>query len=79
MENRLVPLRRSLGDTPLVVLKGGLDLCDPSSVRTLLDAIPALETKAGVPVAQVWIDTLARAMSGRDENSSEGMVFAMRA
>ncbi|MCL5779093.1 AAA family ATPase [Limibaculum sp. FT325] len=77
MQNRLVPLRARVGDAPLVVLQGGVDLCDPASVAALIAEIRDIEKVIDEPVAQVWIDTLARAMGGQDENAPDGMGRAL--
>lgn len=67
---RLIALRVKYGLTPpLHLISGLLDLSGSGpDVQALLDAIAPL----GQPVLIV-IDTLSRALSGADENSSQGM------
>ena len=78
MRNRLAPLRHRFGDAPLAVLRGGLDLCNDQSVEALIALAQDAGRRAGAPVAQIWIDTLARAMGGKDENSPDGMGLALK-
>nr|WP_170756241.1 AAA family ATPase [Ruegeria lacuscaerulensis] len=77
VRNRLVPLLRKVGPVPMYVMNGGLDLCDEDAVSFLLKQIHALSQEAGEAVQTVFIDTLARAIGGRDENSPEGMGAAL--
>lgn len=56
-------------DLPVYFIKQQLDLRNGSSVEPLFDAITALNIKPSL----VIIDTLARAFSGGNENSSEDM------
>ncbi len=78
VRNRLVPLLRKVGPVPMYVLNGGLDLCDEDAVSILIKQIRALGQEAGEAVQSVFIDTLARAIGGRDENSPEGMGAALK-
>ncbi len=78
MRNRLVPLLRKVGSVPMYVLNGELDLCDEEAVSILIKQIRTLGREAGQAVQSVFIDTLARAIGGRDENSPEGMGAALR-
>ncbi len=78
VRNRLVPLLRKVGPVPMYVLNGGLDLCDEDAVSILKEQIHALGLEAGEAVQSVFIDTLARAIGGRDENSPEGMGAALK-
>ncbi len=78
VRNRLVPLLRKVGPAPMYVLNGGLDLCDEEAVSILIKQIRTLGQEAGEAVQSVFIDTLARAIGGRDENSPEGMGAALK-
>jgi hypothetical protein len=77
IRNRLAAYRQEATWTrtvPFAVLPQTTDLLHPEADTDLLiDAIKAAEAEAGVPVAAVVLDTLARVMTGGNENASEDM------
>lgn len=59
-------------DLPFAAITSPVNLRDPAAeIWPVIDAIKAAEL--GLPVGLVIVDTLARAMAGGDENSSEDM------
>jgi hypothetical protein len=60
------------------LLKYPLDICDPESVAGLIELLKKFELQIGVRLRLVVIDTLSKAMPGRDENSSKEMSLATR-
>lgn len=58
---------------PLVMTPDAVNLRDPRDVDALVEFTRAQETTHGAKVAAIFVDTLSRAMSGGDENSSEDM------
>lgn len=62
-----------LGELRWAMLTGSLDLRHANSVKELLDVLYEIEAAAGERMALFVIDTLARAMPGANENSSEDM------
>ena len=77
IRNRVHLLARKLGDIPLRIVRADFVLCDETGVERLLDLLQELSAQRG-PVRQIWVDTLAPAMGGQDENSPEGMGRALR-
>lgn len=77
IRNRLAAYRQQAPWTqsvPFAVLPQTLDLLDPAAdTQLLIDAIKAAEVTAGVAVAVVVLDTLARVIPGGNENASEDM------
>lgn len=75
-ENRFVACRDHAGfppGSPLVLTPGPINLRDPSDVAALLEFVQATEQEHGEKCVAVFVDTLSRAMSGGDENSSNDM------
>ncbi len=67
----------SIANAPLYLAAGLPFLCDDSGAEGIIDAVNALadeyELECGSEPALVVIDTVARAMSGANENSAEDM------
>jgi hypothetical protein len=75
-ENRFVAARENLhlsDDTPLRLTAGPLNLRNALDVRLLIDLIGESEAHYRTKVVAVFVDTLARALAGGDENGSEDM------
>lgn len=70
---RAVAYRQASGETdaPYVVLDWSLDLFDAVSREHLAAKIRELEAEYQLPLVLMIVDTLARAMPGRDENSKD--------
>lgn len=70
---RAVAYRQATGETdvPYVLLDWRLDLFDSESRRELQDTLHQLEAEHELPLVLLIVDTLARAIPGRDENSKE--------
>jgi hypothetical protein len=80
-ENRFVACRVGLkldAGIPLRLTPGPVNLRDPTDVALLVDFIRVAETDHGERAVAVFIDTLARAMAGGDENGSEDMGALIR-
>ena len=58
---------------PLAVWSTSLDLCNGEAAQALAREAGKFSEDAGLPIALIIIDTLARAMGGGDENSSRDM------
>jgi hypothetical protein len=78
--NRVEALKKNykdrIGDTvpPFGVVTTTLNLLDPEAdTQPLIDAVNAKANEMGVKVQMIVIDTLARAMAGGNENSSDDM------
>lgn len=75
-QNRIVAFRKHYGVTdaiPLAVIPSSLNLLDPEGdIHSLVEAIWEAKERIG-NIKMVIIDTLSRAMSGGDENSSMDM------
>jgi hypothetical protein len=64
-------------EIPFAVVTSGLVLGEGGSVGLLLEAISKAEEETGIKFGLVIIDTLARAMPGKDESSSKDMGLAV--
>lgn len=64
---------------PFRMLCAGVNLTDPQHVAKLIRTALAAAAAEGVTIGLIVIDTLARAMVGADENSSQDMGRAIRA
>jgi hypothetical protein len=77
IRNRLAAYRKEAPWTkgaPFVVLPQTVDLLNPAAdTLPLIEMIRAAEETAGAKVAVVVLDTLARVMTGGNENASEDM------
>ncbi len=62
-----------LGGLPFAVISQPVDFRSAESIDRLLTTIKMAEVETGETAALIIIDTLARAMPGGDENSSEDM------
>lgn len=64
-------------DTPFVLLQGRLDLHGPTDTPALIDEIKAVGEMYDLPILAIFIDTLATAAIGADENGVKdmGLVF----
>jgi hypothetical protein len=63
-----------VNDGPFVLVPCPINLLDPKTdVKELLEIVKTYEAKFGLKSSMIVIDTLARAMSGGNENSSEDM------
>jgi AAA domain len=61
-------------DLPFFPIVCPVNLRDPKAdVRPLIETIKRIELEYGVKVRKVTVDTLSRALAGRDENSSADM------
>jgi AAA domain len=79
--NRVAAWRKanSCFDLPFSAVPISLDLLDPNAdVPSLIETIKFVARKTRRPVKLVVIDTLARAMAGGNENSSEDMGALVR-
>lgn len=65
-------------DAPFRLLAAGVSITDPEHVARLIRTGQAAADAEGTPLAVVFIDTLARAMVGADENSAQDMGRAVR-
>jgi hypothetical protein len=75
-ENRFVAARTHCGFSPGIALRltpGPLNLRDPADVVLLIAFVRETESAHGEKCVTIFIDTLARAMAGGDENRSEDM------
>jgi hypothetical protein len=76
LANRVTAYRvhNGVGSAPVAVVQDTIDLLNPKAdVHGLVDAVRQLEAASGVPVRLVVLDTLARALSGGDENAARDM------
>ena len=76
--NRIAALKRHYGlediDVPLAVVPSAVNMLDPNAdTDRLIAAITEAAKTISMPVSLVVIDTLSRAMSGGNENSSDDM------
>ena len=58
---------------PFAIVRGAVDFRSADSVAMLIATIQAAESESGEKAALVVVDTLARAMPGGDENSTQDM------
>jgi HSP20 family molecular chaperone IbpA len=63
---------------PFRVLSAGIDLTNPSDIARLIQTGLDEGEAEGMPVKLIFIDTLARAMVGADENAAQDMGRAVR-
>lgn len=63
---------------PFLLVPTAVDLLDPAQVGALIETIRSAESESGEQTALLVFDTLARAMAGGDESSTQdmGMVVA---
>lgn len=77
ISNRLAAFRRRHdlpNEVPIVVVPAALNLGPGGSdAEKVIDAVRIVETTTGQVVQLIIVDTLARAMGGGDENSSQDM------
>jgi hypothetical protein len=83
VERRLLAfqLEHDIRDIPFVVCGGGgtLDFREAGVCKRIIEVINATEAETGDKVVLIIIDTLSRALSGADENSSKEMGAVVRA
>jgi hypothetical protein len=74
-ENRFYAMRDALklGNLPLVLSGGPMNLREPESVAAVLALVRTAERQFAMPCVAIFIDTLSRAMAGGDENAAQDM------
>lgn len=73
LEGWRIAHHRTMTDAPAFVFPGAVDLLDPASVVSLIDAVREAQLESGVPVRMVVFDTLARCFGDGDENGQRDM------
>jgi AAA domain len=77
IKNRIMAWKKANNvteDLPFAIVPVALDLLDPDADTSLLISTIAIAAeRMGIPVVLVVVDTLARAIAGGNENSSEDM------
>jgi hypothetical protein len=80
LDNRIAALARTFGDGPVWFMPAPFSLIEATDHAEELARTIAAEAKTkGLPVRWVIVDTLARAMSGMEENSAKDMGAAIAA
>jgi len=81
LRNRVSAYRKSNADLlagiPFAIIPQSQNLLDRTAVAVLIATIRAAEVECGEKVVLVIFDTLARALAGADENSSQDMGAAV--
>jgi putative DNA primase/helicase len=74
IRNRKAAIERLMGKAmpsrSLVTLCRGVNLTDPSQLQALITFASDLVASDGIPIVLLVVDTMARSMVGRDENSA---------
>ena len=72
-----VKQKRHMTTAPIELVKAAIDLMDPAECQAVIGLVRTAEAKYGEKCAAIVFDTLARCMSG-DENNTEDMNAAVK-